>query len=88
MDAFGSIPLCLVKHSFALKSENFPSKSSYLSPLIHLFFSGQVSRDSLVFLSSSSSFLSFIYVPFPHPLSFVTNLGLETASYAQMLSHI
>ena len=40
------------------------------------------------FLSSSSSFLSFIYVPFPHPLSFVTNLGLETASYAQMLSHI
>ena len=38
MDAFGSIPLHLIKHSFVLKSENFPSKSSYLSPLIYYLF--------------------------------------------------
>ena len=39
---------------------------SYL--FIIFFFSGQVSRDWLVFLSISfSSFLSLIYVPFPHP---------------------
>lgn len=81
MDTFGSIPLCLIKHSFVLKSENFPSKSSYLFPLIYfILFFFQVK-----FLGTDWFFSLFLFIPFylsymfpslTLNLSFMTNLGL------------